>query len=117
MPTPTPPPPNLIDVLLSIKGVLIPIGLIGIAKLVFFVAQWNYKELGKFIKEKPKEKKAELDSFTKSILYAQKKKYERKKREYERLVRKTDGANFLAIITQPVSSIFSFFKGFFGKKG
>ncbi len=103
----TPPPPDLVDTLLSIKGVLIPIGLIGVAKLVVVAVQWNYKTLDKFVK------KTKPDSFTASVLRAQRKRQARKLERLNNPRTKTDSANFWAWITTPFSRLFAFFKGFF----
>ncbi len=100
-------PPNLIDVLLSIKMVLIPIGLIGVAKLVVYAVRWNYKKINDFTKD------YKSDSLKSSIIRAQRVRQAKKAMRQNNPKTKTDSANFFAIIARPFSGFFNWLRSFF----
>lgn len=104
-------PPDLTDILLSLKSILIPIVLIGSAKLIAVAVYWNYKKLNTFTKNghsfTPKSQ-IHLDS----IDFARQRL--QKRLQKQALAQpKTDSANWWAIITNPFVQLWSFIRGLF----
>lgn len=105
-------PPDLTNILMSLKSVLIPIVAIGSIKLIVWACYWNYKKLNGFVKKDYKYRgMTRQASIVHDIIKAQRARVA--KHRHALAEPKTDSSNWTAIITNPFGSLWSFIKGLF----
>lgn len=89
------------DVLKQMAFVIVPLLAIGSIKLLAFAVWWNYQKINGFIKKKDYASSGGLARVRRTQELIRLRRLQREKNQK----RKTDSANWLAIITNPFNSI------------